>query len=203
MKSQQYFQFRRSLLVMLIFCSVAAIGLISVVRSSHPANAASCPTTCGSYTVSGLGARKQQILNTGGNTLDLAVAMEETETMQATYPYGDGKTGDAANFGIFKQNWYMLRTSVPQYESYGPDASDSGAALNNNLSWDIQCIHYGQSHYGTSTWFAGQRDGQSGISNPNTTDINNYRNAIYWIQSQIDSGHQTDDVRFWVTIPAI
>jgi hypothetical protein len=32
----------------------------------------------GSYTVSGLGSRKQAILNAGGNTLDLAIAMLET-----------------------------------------------------------------------------------------------------------------------------
>lgn len=32
----------------------------------------------GSYTVPGLGARKQAILNAGGNTLDLAIAMLET-----------------------------------------------------------------------------------------------------------------------------
>lgn len=32
----------------------------------------------GSYTVPGLGQRKQAILNAGGNTLDLAIAMLET-----------------------------------------------------------------------------------------------------------------------------
>jgi hypothetical protein len=42
----------------------------------------------GSYMVSGLGARKQAILNAGGNTLDLAIAMLETERMQTNYAYG-------------------------------------------------------------------------------------------------------------------
>jgi hypothetical protein len=32
----------------------------------------------GHYTVSGLGARKQAVLNAGGNTQDLAIAMLET-----------------------------------------------------------------------------------------------------------------------------
>jgi hypothetical protein len=32
----------------------------------------------GSYTVSGLGARKQAVINNGGNSLDLAIAMLET-----------------------------------------------------------------------------------------------------------------------------
>ena len=42
----------------------------------------------GSYTVSGLGSRKQAILNAGGNTLDLAIAMLETERMSTDYSYG-------------------------------------------------------------------------------------------------------------------
>ena len=186
-----------------------ALGIVlTMFISLHgQAYALSCPSgmSCGSYSISGLGARKQQILNTGANTLDLAVAMLETDTMQANYTYGDGKTGDSANFGIFKQNWYMLRTSVPQYESYGPSAWNAGAALNNNLSWDIQCIHYGQNHYGIYTWFAGHRDGQSGLSNPGTTDINNYRTAVYWIQSQLNSNsaNLSNDTRFWVAVPAI
>jgi hypothetical protein len=42
----------------------------------------------GSYTVSGLGSRKQAILQAGGNTLDIAIAMLETENMQTNYAYG-------------------------------------------------------------------------------------------------------------------
>jgi hypothetical protein len=42
----------------------------------------------GSYTVPGLGSRKQAILNAGGNTLDLAIAMLETERMSTDYTYG-------------------------------------------------------------------------------------------------------------------
>lgn len=43
----------------------------------------------GSYTVSGLGSRKQAILNAGGNTLDMAIAMLETERMSTDYTYGE------------------------------------------------------------------------------------------------------------------
>jgi hypothetical protein len=42
----------------------------------------------GYYTVSGLGQRKQAILNAGGNTLDIAIAMLETERMSTDYVYG-------------------------------------------------------------------------------------------------------------------
>lgn len=42
----------------------------------------------GSYTVSGLGTRKTAITAAGGTTLDMAIAMLETETMTADYTYG-------------------------------------------------------------------------------------------------------------------
>lgn len=42
----------------------------------------------GSYTVSGLGSRKQAILKAGGSTLDVAIAMLESDTMKADYAYG-------------------------------------------------------------------------------------------------------------------
>lgn len=42
----------------------------------------------GSETISGLGNRKQAILNAGGNTLDLAIAMLETKNMGTDYAYG-------------------------------------------------------------------------------------------------------------------
>ncbi len=204
MKSKGRFQTSRFVFIALTFCCIAAFSTINLARSSTAARAASCPSTCGSYNVSGLGARKRQILNAGGNSLDLAIAMMETETMQANYTYGDGKTGNSANFGIFKQNWYMLRTSVPQYESYGSSSYNAGAVLNSNLSWDIQCLHDGQNHYGLYKWFGGQRDGQTGLNNPGTTDINNYRNGVYWLQSQITNGHMYDNVRFWLTgVPPI
>ena len=153
MGSKGRFQTTRFVFIALTFCCIATFSTLNMTRSSTVVRAASCPSTCGSYNVPGLGARKQQILNTGGNSLDLAIAMMETETMQANYTYGDGKSGDAANFGIFKQNWYMLRTSVSQYQSYGSGSYNAGAALNSNLSWDIQCLHTSQNHYGLYKWF--------------------------------------------------
>lgn len=89
---------------------VSMLSLIAIVGLT-----AASPVTLdvradrGSYTVSGLGGRKQQVLNAGGDSLDLAIAMLETDNMSTNYAYGDGKTQDAANFGIFKQNWGMLR----------------------------------------------------------------------------------------------
>jgi hypothetical protein len=131
--------------------------------------------------------------------------MLETETMQANYTYGDGKTGDAANFGIFKQNWFMLRTSCSQFQDQTPNLYNNGAVLNNNLNADISCIHQSQSHYGIVTWFGGQRNGETGVNMPNTADINTYRDAVYWIRDQLLANTQylKDDTRFFVKVKAI
>ena len=166
-----------------------------------------CPSgaTCGSYRISGLGTRKQQVLHAGGDTLDLAIGMLETDTLQANYQYGDGKTGDAANFGIFKQNWLMIRSSCGQFAGEGADRYGDGAALNSNLGQDLACLHQSQNHYPLATWFAGHRDGSSGLGNPNTADITAYRSAVYWILGQLDSNtaNLSNDTRFWVQVPAI
>jgi hypothetical protein len=65
--------------------------------------------------------------------------------------------------------------------------------------WDCQ------GYYGYDKWFAGHRNGASGLSNPYTQDISNYKTAVQWIQSQIDSNskYKSDDTRFWVDVVAI
>ena len=168
---------------------------------------AACPSgvTCGSYNVGGLGARKQQVRNAGGNALDLATAMLETDNMGTNYAYGDNKRDDAANFGIFKQNWGMLRVACSRFRGQSTAQWNNGAVLNSNLSADIQCLHESQSYYGVDRWFAGHRNGSSGLANPNTADINRYRTAVYWIRDRINSNsaNLSNDVRYWVNVPAI
>ncbi|KAB8067769.1 hypothetical protein BDV29DRAFT_163033 [Aspergillus leporis] len=160
----------------------------------------------GTQTVKGLGERKQEIVKAGGNTMDMAIAMLESDAMDAsTYPYGDGKTGDATNFGIFKQNWMMLRTSATEFLGQKPEDVKNGEILNTVLSKDIKARHDGEKKYGFDVWYAGHRNGQSGLDNPNTQDINNYRSAVKWIKSQLegDKKYQSDDTRFWVEVVAI
>lgn len=175
--------------------------------SSGGSSSTSCPSgaTCGSYSISGLGSRKQQILSAGGNTLDLATAMLESDNMTANYGYGDYKTYDAANFGIFKQNWGMLRVACSRFKGQSVSQWNNGAVLNSNLSADITCLHQSQSYWGTDTWFAGHRNGSTGLANPNTSDIKAYRAAVYWIQAQLkaNSANLSNNTRFWVNVPAI
>jgi hypothetical protein len=42
---------------------------------------------------------------------------------------GDGKTGDATNFGIFKQNWFILRHSASEFKGQSVGDVDNGAIL--------------------------------------------------------------------------
>ncbi|CAI7668132.1 unnamed protein product [Penicillium palitans] len=159
----------------------------------------------GSYTVAGLGARKQEIVGAGGNTRDLAISMLETDGMSTNYTYGDGKSGDGTNFGIFKQNWFILRNSASEFLGQSVDEVSNGAILNSDLKKDIQARHEGEKHYGYETWFSGHRNGESGLKNPGTQDIKNYMDGVAWIQQQIESDkkYQSDDTRFYVQVVAI
>ncbi|KAE8157115.1 hypothetical protein BDV40DRAFT_309023 [Aspergillus tamarii] len=159
----------------------------------------------GSEQIAGLGSRKQQVTGAGGTTMDLAIAMLETKNMGTDYTYGDGKTGDATNFGIFKQNWYMLRHSASEFLGQSVGDVKNGAILNSDLGKDIKARHDGEAKFGFDVWFAGHRNGESGVQNPNTDDIKRYRDAVQWIKSQIESNkkYESDDTRFWVDVTAI
>jgi hypothetical protein len=64
------------------FLSLAnSLALVSAVLSSPVADSKTVVARAddrGTETISGLGARKQAVLNAGGNTRDLAIAMLET-----------------------------------------------------------------------------------------------------------------------------
>ena len=113
-----------------------------------------------------LGERSWQPQTAGANVLDLAVAMLETENMITNYPYADNKSGDAANFGIFKQNWLMLRSACHRFRGRNTSQWNNGSALNNNLFADVSCLRQSQNHYGIDRWFAGHRNGETGLNNP-------------------------------------
>jgi hypothetical protein len=146
---------------------------------------------------------------------------------------GDGKTGDAANFGLFKQNWGMLRVCASRAGFAGQAASswNNGAKVkyvthlissplaphhifpghlaynrySSDIYADVAARWDCQNYYGYDKWFAGHRNGASGLSNPYTQDISNYKTAVQWIQSQVDSDakYKSDDTRFWVDVVAI
>jgi hypothetical protein len=112
-------------------------------------------------------------------------------------------------------------------EVQGPECRELQQWRRADVKARADCVAY----YGTDKWFAGHRNGATGLSNPNTEDINStlssameiqkqesvwrkrktddtsldYKTAVYWIQQQIDSNwaHKSDDIRFWVDVVAI
>jgi len=120
----------------IILLQTLALTSLSLAAPTPTTNSPSTPaygvekrSSSGSYTVSGLGARKKLVTSAGGSTLNLAIAMLETDTMTANYAYGDNKSGDSANFGIMKQNWGMLRVCASQFKGQSTANYNNGAAL--------------------------------------------------------------------------
>lgn len=162
-----------------------------------------CPTgiKCGCYTVRGLGANKRAYREAGADQSFLASAMMETSRMDTNYPYGDRKTRDAFNAGATKQNWGMMRQCYTPWKGNGPYDYALSAEMNYNRQLDVEVYKSCRSHFG-DRWIAGHRNGSTGLNNPYTRDIRNFRRGYEWTYKQI-ANHQCDDVRFWVQIPEI
>jgi hypothetical protein len=160
-----------------------------------------CPSgiNCGCYTVSGLGAIKQAYIRAGADRRFLASAMLETETMSTDYLFGDSKTEDEFNAGACKQNWYMARHCHPDWNNLDSDDYSVMIQMNEDKSLDVQVYNECRSYYG-DIWFAGHRYGEIGLKNPNTENIKKYKSAYDWIY-KILSGHESNDIRFWIELP--
>lgn len=175
-----------------------------------PSGSTPSSSTCGCYTPAGLGANKAALFAAGARDYMLASAMMETELMDAsTYPYGDQmpdgtpKTGDAWNGGVCKQNWGMMRTCYPPWQGLASDQYATAGAMNSDLGLDVAVYNACRDHFGDD-WWAGHRNGASGLANPDTADIQAFKAAMDWTYEQLVSGsHFCDDVRFWVNVQAI
>jgi hypothetical protein len=162
-----------------------------------------CPGTmwCGCVIVSGLGVNKQALLTAGASEYMLASAMMETERMDTSYPYGDNKWGNGFNAGVCKQNWYMMRACHPAWRGLGEADYATAAVLNTDRVLDVQVYDECRAYYG-DLWWAGHRNGITGLDYPNTGDIAGFRAAMDWT-AQMIVGHECDDVRFWVNVSPI
>jgi hypothetical protein len=188
-----------------IFAFAAAIVAATVL--AVPTHAASCPKegsttlSCGSYTISGYHKNKVSVQEVGGSSTWLAIGMLETSTLDANYTYGDGKSGDAANFGFMKNNWYMYRTACSEFKGQSSSQYNNGAVANAHYS---NAVHYANecwSYFGSTHFWEVQRGGQSRIGTWNS-DTDEYYQGVNWIQQQGGSSWQ-NDTRWWVSVPAI
>lgn len=87
----------------------------------------------------GLGKRKVKFLEAGGTTHDLAVALLESPALLV---HRSRKTGDHAEFGLFKQTWKSLRTQKStKFTGKGKKDWAMGLTLNKHLKADIHSYH--------------------------------------------------------------
>lgn len=156
---------------------------------------------CGCTWIDGLAERKAQILATAGaSRYFLASAMMETANLRADYTLGDGKTGDAFNAGLAKQNWGMIRRCHTEWNSQTAAQFSTSAALNMDLALDVRVYNECRAQFGTG-WWSGHRNGVNNVGT-DTPDIQRFKAAMDWTDLMLAT-HLMDDVRFWVAVPAI
>ncbi|KAG1148903.1 hypothetical protein G6F36_014770 [Rhizopus arrhizus] len=99
----------------------------------------------------------------------------------------------------------MLRHSTSQFKGQSASDVSHGAVLNRDLRADIKARQESQKFYGADRWFGGHRNGESGLNNYQTSDINDYKNGVNWIHDQLasDKKYLSDDTRFWVDVTPI
>lgn len=92
----------------------------------------------------------------------------------------------------------MIRSTSSTFSGQSESQYNNGAQLNKNLNLDVTTRKNAQNYYGWDKWAGGHRNGQTGLNNPNTNDINLYKTAVLWIQKQLDSNSKylSDDTRF-------
>lgn len=174
-------------------------------------------------------ATKAVIQANRGGTLALAIAMLEDGTLQCDYPFGDVypngilKTGDAANFGIYKMNWYMIQ-QCPSAKALFPNqpGSDSwkaaGTKINGDAGLATHILLEAMNKWSmnepdpnapvTGNFWAGHRWGESGLNNQMPTDwqdVLNYYLAVKAITDKCDSDSSvwTTNVRYGVNVPNV
>lgn len=167
----------------------------------------SCPSgssDCGCYDAgSALAANKCKLLNAGADVYMLASAMMETDLMDGdSYADGDNKSGDSYNSGTCKQNWGMMRECYSPWQGKGSGDYLTSKPMRTDASLDVAVYDACRSFYG-SKWWAGHRAGSSGLNGTHDQgDIDRFKNAMDWTAQQLQ-GHESDNIRFWVQVPAI
>ncbi|KAL8628368.1 hypothetical protein Q9189_005912 [Teloschistes chrysophthalmus] len=91
-----------------------SLGLVPRAAEGEPFQ---CPDPAGAATA------KQALVGAGATTVDVAIAMLENGcAFQAAFAAGNNKVDDSAELGVYRNNWYMLRTYCSRFQ--GASASD-------------------------------------------------------------------------------
>ncbi len=157
---------------------------------------------------------KSAILRAGGGTLALAMAMLEDKHLNAVphsdYPFGDQypngqlKIEDAANFGVFKMNWHMIKQCPSMNMIAGNSAGSCswrvvGARINGDPKLATQLLMEAMKIWTSAApnsaaplgnFWAGHRWGESGLKGIPPTDWNDvscYYRSVQAIKQKCDS----------------
>ncbi|KAL8736481.1 MAG: hypothetical protein Q9166_000273 [cf. Caloplaca sp. 2 TL-2023] len=109
-------------------------------------------------------ARKQKLTSKCANAQDLAIAIMESGCLFSgtVYPLGDvspdgtPKTGDSADFGLFKNHWGNTRQYYTQFQGKTDEQYKNSAALNTDDAAAITCQHQQLTALGPECWFKTQ-----------------------------------------------
>ncbi|KAL8689858.1 MAG: hypothetical protein Q9218_004567, partial [Villophora microphyllina] len=86
-------------------------------------------------------AGKQALEQAGAQSVDIAIAMLENGcAFVATFGIGNGKTDDSAEIGVYRNNWYMLRTYCDHFKGAAKgDWSNLGQQAHNDVGIATAC----------------------------------------------------------------
>ena len=103
-----------------LFLSVLAIPRSLNTLSRRAAEGE--PFPCEDPDPAAASAGKQNLINAGAQSTDLAIAMLENGcAFTGAFAAGNGKVKDAAELGVYRNNWYMLRTYCDHFKNASPD----------------------------------------------------------------------------------
>lgn len=158
--------------------------------------------------------RKKALINAGATSRHIAIAMLENEKMDTSYPLYDNKSNDAANFGVFKQNWGVIRATSPRYRGLKATDYARGRELNRNVGLDVTVLKQSIQRYGLTRWLAAHRCGATGLANPNLKAVKQYIGAVNILSEKIAASDRQfgpndyrnlmrSNRRFWINVPAV
>ncbi|KAL8834904.1 MAG: hypothetical protein Q9170_003546 [Blastenia crenularia] len=110
-------------------------------------------------------AAKQALVGFGAQSVDIAIAMLENGcAFTAAFSVGNNKVNDAAEIGVYRNNWYMLRTYCDHFKGAAPeDWMNLGQQAHNDVGIATQCQRQLFDTLGPDQFFSLQR---GGLGNP-------------------------------------
>ncbi|KAI4171645.1 MAG: hypothetical protein LQ343_004123 [Gyalolechia ehrenbergii] len=138
-------------------------NLVANTASLQRRGAEGEPFTCPDP--SSTSAAKEALLKAGAQSVDIAIAMLENGcAFTADFSAGNNKVNDAAELGVYRNNWHMLRTYCDHFKNTtAADWLKVGSQVHNDVGIATKCQRQLWDTLGETKFFGLQR---GGVSNP-------------------------------------